>query len=319
MSEQNVDIAQQRYDVGDDFAGAGGWDEGARILGLTSIGVELDEAASVTAVLAGHDRLVGDVQAIDLPPVTGYLASPPCTDFSTAGRGERENGKTGHLVRFPLARARRLMPEWIAWEQVSGVLPIWKQSAHELRALGYSTWTGIVNAANFGVPQNRLRAVLLASRVRQVTGPTPTHAADPNGLLETLLPHVTLADALALGPGWEYDSGQNSMVGGKRTERYVRSCDRPAGTLTTKAASQWVLRRGDERRKLSIDEAAALQSFPTGYPWQGSREQQQRQIGNAVPPLLAAHLIAAATGRAFVPIALASSIPPADQNGDDHA
>lgn len=305
MSENTTE-----HEALDDFAGAGGWDEGARMLGVSTLGVENDAAACATAVLAGHDRLEADVRDAAVDGVRGYIASPPCTDFSPAGRMQREAGKTGALVRFPLARARALMPEWIAWEQVTGVLPIWREAAHELRGLGYSVWTGVVNAADYGVPQERLRAVLLASRVRAVTAPAPTHAADPEGLLDTLKPHVTLADMLGLEPGWVYDSGQNSVMGGGRIERYVRSCDRPAGTLTTKAASQWTLRRGEERRKLSIDEAAALQTFPVGYPWQGRREDQFRQIGNAVPPLLAAHLIAAASGREFVPVGVLCSPEP---------
>jgi DNA (cytosine-5)-methyltransferase 1 len=285
-----------KYDALDDFAGAGGWDEGARLLGLTFLGIDNDDTACATAEHAGHARFRFDVQ--DFPGATGvpgYVASPPCTDFSPAGLGRGEDGPTGHLVHWPARRIAEMRPEWVALEQVPRVLPIWQALARQLRADGWSVWTGVLDTADYGVPQNRLRAILIGSRVRRVGPPTPTHSEDPDNLLG-LPAHVTLADVLGIGPGWEYDSGQNSQLAGGQLARYVRSCDRPAGTLTTKAASQWNLRRGDERRRLSIDEAAALQTFRAGYPWKGRREDQLRQIGNAVPPLFAAHVIAAAAG-----------------------
>lgn len=73
------------------FAGPGGWDEGARPLGLEPIGVEWDMAACQTAMKAGHLRVRADVAALPTEPmvgkVTGLIASPPCTLLSAAGHG----------------------------------------------------------------------------------------------------------------------------------------------------------------------------------------------------------------------------------------
>jgi site-specific DNA-cytosine methylase len=75
-------------------------------------------------------------------------------------------------------------PEWVAMEEAPDVLPLWKQYAAVLRRWGFSVWTGTLNAADYGVPQTRRRANLLASRVRTTQPPAPTHAqvGEPDSL-----------------------------------------------------------------------------------------------------------------------------------------
>jgi DNA (cytosine-5)-methyltransferase 1 len=54
-------------------------------------------------------------------------------------------------------------------------------------------------------------------------------------------------------------------------------------------------RNGDQIRKVSVEEAAALQTFPVSYPWQGGTGKRYQQIGNAVPPMLAKAVLSAVT------------------------
>ena len=74
--------------------------------------------------------------------------------------------------------------------------------------------------------------------------------------------------------------------------------DRPAPTVTGNAATQWVVRDGAGGivHRLTARDALTLQGFDPAYPVRGTKAEQGQQIGNAVPPPLAAHIIAALTG-----------------------
>jgi DNA (cytosine-5)-methyltransferase 1 len=151
------------------------------------------------------------------------------------------------------------------------------------------------------------------------------------GLFGTVEPWVSMAEALgwdlpvtvntrgdrgdepaggnefdASRPSWCLTEKARSWVGmvdtgntrsGSRPEGRWRNADDPATTLTVRA-DQLEARRGDGSGvRLTTEEAAVLQTFPLGYPWQGTRSKAYQQIGNAVPPLLAAHVLAALLGR----------------------
>ena len=79
----------------------------------------------------------------------------------------------------------------------------------------------------------------------------------------------------------------------------VRHVTEPAPTVYYGArvnTAAWVARPTDlpkTGRQVSVAEAGVLQSFPPGYPWQGTRSEQYQQVGNAVPPLLAIALLEA--------------------------
>lgn len=402
------------YDALDDFAGPGGWDEGARMVGLRTVGIEWDAAACQTAVAAGHDRIRADVAAYPSEPfagIPGYIASPPCQAWSMAGKrgGELDRANChvladrmaqgddstdwtdwedprSPLVCQPVRRVRDLRPEWVALEEVPAVLGLWQHFGRIFRGWGYSVWVGVLNAADYGVPQTRQRVILMASRVKTVMPPEPTHSRDADegdlfGASRT--GWVSMARAL----GWGFPEPSCTVSGGggdtggpepfanagyrRRLTAFVSAGvtgegrpknpeTQPADTLTGKGTAYWVLanRRdspkwvaengerdnrpvsepaptftGEAHRwtwerpattvvgsfcpdvisppgyrtevscqnaeggvRVTVAEGGVLQSFPADYPWRGSRTKQYQQVGNAVPPLLAAHILAALTG-----------------------
>jgi DNA (cytosine-5)-methyltransferase 1 len=332
------------------FAGPGGWSEGLRTLSpemhATEIGLEWDASACATRAAARHRTIRTDIAAYPTEPfnqVVGLIASPPCQDFSLAGNRAGITGERGQLITQVLRWTENLRPEWVACEQVPPALPVWKQYAEHLRGLGYSAWAGVLNAADYGAPQTRRRAFLIASRVRDVHPPEPTHAQYPAPSLfgDDQLPWVTMADALGwsdgriLNPGatgsdrsdlnrrhYSLDEPAPTMAFGhdsagwkwmfedramhRRDEIPAWASERPATTLVSSFCPDIVagpgvdLTRPRQDREGAIRitpvDALILQSFPPDYPVQGTKTKAFEQIGNAVPPRLAAHVLSAASG-----------------------
>lgn len=176
-------------------------------------------------------------------------------------------------------------------------------------------------AADYGVPQTRKRAVLVARLDGPAVPPAPTHAENATEDLfgSGLEPWVTMADALGWDADVAYRRTRGAGISARHGERPDTPASRPAPTITGKSRSDvWVLHRpattvlgdprigrpghkdraGGERQfqngsvKVSVEEAAVLQGFRPGYPWRGSKSSQHQQVGNAVPPPLAAALVA---------------------------
>lgn len=303
------------------FAGPGGWDEGLRLLGATevSLGVELDLAAVDTRTRAGHATIRRDVRDLltaDLAAIRGLIASPPCQTFSDAGKGEGK-GSIGQLmsaaaavlagrevrdaasaagldgedqrttlVLEPLRFIRDLRPAWIAFEEVSAVLPVWKVYAHLLHLFGYNCWAGRLNAADFGLPQSRKRAFLLATLApRPVPVPSPTHASMRPGdamLMANLKPWVTMAEALELGPEpddltrWAWHRPATTVVRSFRPEIIAAPGYRTVGDPSRQNAPGSI--------EVTPEQLCILQGIRPDYPFQGSESKRLSLIGAVLPP-----------------------------------
>jgi DNA (cytosine-5)-methyltransferase 1 len=302
------------------FAGIG-WTEALAVLGLRDIGLELNTAACLTRRGAGHATIQCDVTQYPTRPfkgsITGKIDSPPCPGFNKSGkklglldlplvhqaiedlsRGKDTRAKIGAACRDersiltaePMRWHYDLMPEWICMEQVPSVLPVWQQYAEILRRWGYSAAAGVLDAADYGLGQTRKRAVLLASRVRDVDLPAPTHG----GLGQP--PHVAMADVI----GWGYTRRPAPSVTGGGT--YTGGAE-PFGNGTRQAMKRAIGTAAWRDREVphlrpTVAECAALQGFRPGLEFCGGQGQQYLAVGNAVPPPLADPVIRAAAGPA---------------------
>ncbi|MFJ4837693.1 DNA cytosine methyltransferase [Streptomyces sp. NPDC088746] len=248
---------------------------------------------------------------------------------------DMSDDRTGFVLQ-PLrwimeAKLKRGKPyEVIVLEQVPTVLPVWKHYAKLLRGVGYAADAHVLHSEDFGVPQTRRRAVLIAqwdpeNVGRRVEFPRATHQRYSKGATrlperhaskgdqEELLfplprkertplkPWVAMHDVLTERPR-DFEVVSNYGSGGDPKNRGRRTSDRPAATITGKVRRNRVFRLketrsgikeiGEELERLTFEEAGLLQSFPRRYPWRSTDVAQQ--IGNAIPPLLSLHILSSA-------------------------
>lgn len=282
--------------IADDlFAGAGGWDLAAAQLGVHARGVENMKEARATRDAAGLTTIHDDVWTFEPDgKATGLIASPPCQTFSAAGKGSgrkalddvlgaiwsgayssldqlRDVGeKVGDdrtaLVLTPLHFAMTGGYDWLAWEQVPTVLPVWQACAEVLRANGWKAWAGLSQAEMYGVPQTRKRAFLIASR-NGITAAPPTHSRyysrSPEKLDLGVQKWVSMAEALGYWPA----DGQ-ARNSGPGAARRPRSINEPSYTIRAQGSGshpsgvEWVLRNNSSA---NAAERTPEQPAPTMY------------------------------------------------------
>lgn len=278
------------------FAGCGGLSLGFEAAGYKTIGFEMEVAASETY----KKNLIGDCHAIKLdlsfeyPKADIIIGGPPCQPFSVGGNQKGiEDARDG----FPLFidAVQKLKPKIFMFENVRGLLYsnkwYFEIVIKELQKLGYIIDYKLLNAVNFGVPQNRERLFVIGHRGK-FNFPKPS----PN--------KVTVNEAIG---DIMYTTPPESKFFTVSMDTYVAkyekasSCvnprdlypNKPARTLTCRNLAgatgdmQRVRLEDGRRRRLLHSEAARLQSFPDWFEFVGNETQRFNQIGNAVPPLLA--------------------------------
>ncbi len=284
------------------FAGCGGLALGFEAQGFATLGFEQDADACGTY----RTNLTGDCRQIVLTPETIFpeakviIGGPPCQPFSVGGH---QLGLKDSRDGFPIfiSAVERLQPDIWLFENVRGVLYsnrwYFDQILTALKALNYVVEVRLLNAVNFGVPQNRERIVVVGHR-GEFRFPQVENA------------RVTVREALG---NWLNEAPPGSRFLTPSMDEYVARyerasfctrprdlhADQPARTLTCRNLAgatgdmQRVRLPDGRRRRLLMHEAARLQSFPDKFEFTGGETSRFNQIGNAVPPLFAWHLAGA--------------------------
>jgi DNA (cytosine-5)-methyltransferase 1 len=338
------------------FAGAGGLDAGLEQAGFeTRLAIDIDRDAVETLRATKAARLPVDrgrrkylakanlvhadltkltkselvgLWGADQPPDL-LAGGPPCQSFSSAGKQRGIDDERGRLFRDFLRAARALRPSLILFENVQGLVTARDQDGtvggvlrtiqSEFERAGYACSFALVNSADYGAPQRRVRLVMLGSRRHELPAfpPPVTHSRD-NGT-EGLPQWVSLREALKGFPlrgsadaVWANDDmekklaevspGKGIRVGGAvennrpsghwgyRQDGFIADWKQPARTVRAASTPDWLRMPDGRHRRLTWQECARLQGFPNGWDFQGTLGSRFRQIGNAVPADLAAAL-----------------------------
>ena len=293
------------------FAGLGGWSTGASLAGVNVLWAANHWPDAVEWHSANHPNTIHacqDLQQADWSKVPAHdllLASPCCQGHSKA-RG-KANGNPQHdasrstawavvsALEFhrPALAIVENVPEFLDWS----LYPAW---ASAMNALGYQLAPHIVNCADLGVPQERVRMFLICTRSQ-----APLHLQLPK------VEHVPATSFIDFNAGrWSpierpgratatlerirngrEQFGDRFVMSYYGTTKSGRSLQRPIGTITTR--DRWAIVDGDRMRMLTADENLLAMSFPVGTKRPASHRLTVHMAGNAVPPVAGQRIIQA--------------------------
>lgn len=254
------------------------------------------------------------------------IGGPPCQGFSShTKRNKNDADGRNSLVGSFATLAVALGAEVVVMENVPELLS-GKHWSHftsfkdVMETAGYSVTAEIHNLAGFGVPQERFRATIIATRNGDPLMPRPEYedvdfrtVRDAIGHLPPLTPgRADPTDPQHVCAG--HRAGTVEVIkrippdGGNRPKGVGPACldkvdgfrdvygrlswNRPANTITgyarNPASGRFV--HPEQHRGLSVREAALLQGFPPDFDFEGNFDSRFSQVGNAVPPIYAAHV-----------------------------
>ena len=274
------------------------------------------------------------------------VGGPPCQPFSSSGKMLSIEDPRGRLFEHFARLVKGLRSRLVLFENVRGLVTAVGPGGEPGEALhlvkkafedaGYATTFALLNAADYGAPQRRVRCFMMASRSAPLPAfPEPTHAERPSqNLFLPTLPWVTLGEFLAsrpepapedvvrptaalaaelarvpVGSGLKSAGAREATRPGGhwgyRQGTFVADPRLPARTVTASSAQDWVRLDDGSLRRLTWRECAALQGFPEPWQFTGPLAAKFRQIGNAVPAVfgeaLGRSLLAALEAGAGVP------------------
>lgn len=299
------------------FSGGGGLDLGFSLSGFK--GLYSTDLINHFCDTIRHNFSSHIVEAADLYNLSGHyvkdllqtevdliIGGPPCQSFSILGNRKSTKDERGALV-FEYARfIKEVQPRGFLFENVPGILTVnngndWKELLkYFFHETGYCLSWKKLNSINFGVPQLRERIILLGFKDRPFDqwDSLLKNSNEFNFTSEMALSGIASAPNHIKRIHSERVKNRYKQIpqGGRckvdHTDRLILS--KPSGTVLVGSSGGGgrPFIHPNEHRHLTVREVARLQSFPDWYEFKGPGTAQYRQVGNAVPPLMAKNIAA---------------------------
>lgn len=247
---------------------------------------------------------------------------PPCQPWSSSGLQKGWADARGLLVEQFIRLTSELHPRFVLFENVRGLLTavgpcgqpgeILQRIKASFEDLGYATTFATINAADYGAPQRRVRLFMMATLDYALPHfPVATHQSAATVRESETKPWISLDDFLAtlpapgpddivrptptrnaelaqLQPGTglrtkgRIENNRPSGHWGYRQDAFLADPRLPARTIRAATTPDWLRLSDGTYRRLTWKECAALQGFPSEWPFQGTPTVRFRQIGNAI-------------------------------------
>ena len=309
------------------FSGAGGLSLGFEQAGfkqILSVEIEPSYCETYRYNFPHHTVLQKDLTQLSdddlLAKLKGQKADvviggPPCQGFSIAGKIGRTfaDDPRNHLFKEFVRVVKLTAPHFFVMENVARLYThqsgkTRQEIIEHFQNLGYQVECQILNAVNFGVPQNRSRVVFIGRKKQsRIIFPKPLQTPQttvfeaighfpkllagenypqiPNHEAMNHTPQMLAKMAFVKNGGDRNDIPENLRPTSGDVRKYIRyHSDKPAVCITGDMRKVF---HYEQNRALTVRELASLQSFPDDFVFCGQKIAQQQQVGNAVPPLLA--------------------------------
>lgn len=245
------------------------------------------------------------------------IGGPPCQTFSAAGR--RAAGVSGiddprgNLFQEYVRILKKLQPKGFLFENVYGILGAqdgkpWKDIVKAFESAGYKISYRILDAADYGVPQQRERLIVVGTRDDYFAFPRPTHGPDSIDRHPYYTASLAIQGVEGTKPalvGGRYGHLLKNIPPGLNYSFYTEKMGHPSPIFSWRSKFSDLLYKADpdmpvrtikaqggqytgpfhwDNRPFSTDELKRLQTFPDDYVVTGGRQAAIQQIGNSVPP-----------------------------------
>lgn len=278
------------------FAGCGGLALGFEAQGFETLGFEMDSdcCATYKKNLNGDCIQTKITSNYEFPTAQVVIGGPPCQPFSVGGQ---QKGIRDARDGFPafISAVEQAKPDIWMFENVRGLMYKNKNYLEtivaELEEMGYVVEYKLLYAVQHGVPQNRERMIVVGHRGRFEFPATQRNKVTAGDALGDIV-HLVDSESKFLTPSMDMYVAKYEKASKCITPRDLHM-DRPARTVTCRNLAgatgdmHRVVLADGRRRRLTVREGARLQSFPDWFEFQGKESSCYKQVGNAVPPLMA--------------------------------